>query len=208
MKSVPQLFNNEPLINPMFGRFFRFLVFLFMILAVWLGKAYGTPSIIVQCLNDPLHNILQIPNEVIISNREYAQFLQISSSLLMDFTFFSLFTFWFLYGKSSRLILATSMFYVIRAISQILVQFKFPEGYDWQYPGFPSYVVPYGNTSDFFFSGHCGFLNMCALEWFALGKRYMGFTVEAFNVYMVMVMLIFRVHYTIGLCFFIEFLYN
>lgn len=30
---------------------------------------------------------------------------------------------------------------------------RFPEGYYWSYPGFPSYVVPYGNTSDFFFSG-------------------------------------------------------
>ena len=196
----PQLLDSEiSTDNPIFGRIFRFLVFLFMILGVYLGKAYGTPSVVVQCLNDPVHNFLQNPNQEVLSNREAAKFLQISSSLLMDFTFFSLFTYWFLYGKSCRLILATVMFYSIRAMSQILVQFKFPEGYDWQYPGFPSYVVPYGNTSDFFFSGHCGFLNICALEWFALGKRRMGFAIEAINVYMAIVMLIFRVHYTIGI---------
>ena len=195
----PQLLDSEIRTdNLIFGRIFRLLVFFFMILGVYLGKAYGTPSVVVQCLNDPVHNFLQNPNQEVLSNREAAKFLQISSSLLMDFTFFSLFTYWFLYGKSCRLILATVMFYSIRAMSQILVQFKFPEGYDWQYPGFPSYVVPYGNTSDFFFSGHCGFLNICALEWFALGKRRMGFAIEAINVYMAIVMLIFRVHYTIG----------
>lgn len=29
-----------------------------------------------------------------------------------------------------------------------------PSGYIWEYPGFPSLVVPYGATNDFFFSGH------------------------------------------------------
>lgn len=203
MKPAPQLLENEGIpLSPLLARVCRFLVFLFMILGVYLGKAYGTPSVIVQCLNDPIHNFLQFPNEEVLSNRETAQALQISSSLMMDFTFFSLFTYWFLYGKSCRLILATIMFYSIRAMSQLLVQFKYPEGYDWQYPGFPSYVVPYGNTSDFFFSGHCGFLNICALEWLALGKTKMGLMIEAVNGYMAIVMLIFRVHYTIGKIFF------
>ena len=197
-KSPPQILDLETWDRPIFGRILRFFVFLFMIFGVWIGKMYGIPNASVQCLNDPIHNFLQYPNEEVTSNRESAKFLQISSSFFMDFTFFSLFTYWFLYGKSCRLILATIMFYSIRAISQILVQFKYPEGYDWQYPGFPSYVVPYGNTSDFFFSGPCGFLNICALEWLAIGNKYMGYTVEAFNFYMAFVMLIFRVHYTVG----------
>ena len=169
-----------------------------MVFGVWLGKAYGTPSVIVNCLNDPVHNLLQTPNQETLTNRDAAKFLQISSSLLMDISFFSIFTYWFLYGKSCRLIIATIFFYSVRAFSQVLVQFKYPDGYEWQYPGFPSYVVPYGNTSDFFFSGHCGFLNICALEWFALGKKRMGILVESFNAYMAIVMLIFRVHYTVG----------
>jgi len=31
-----------------------------------------------------------------------------------------------------------------------------PSGYIWHYPGFPSLVVPYAATNDFFFSGHVG----------------------------------------------------
>lgn len=40
-------------------------------------------------------------------------------------------------------------FFVIK----ILVQMRFPDGYYWLDPGFPSFVVPYGRSSDFFFSG-------------------------------------------------------
>ena len=47
----------------------------------------------------------------------------------------------------------------------------FPQGYFWDYPGFPSLVIPYGRTSDFFFSGHTGFLTICCLEWYHLGYR-------------------------------------
>ena len=31
--------------------------------------------------------------------------------------------------------------------------FDYPDGYFWEHPGFPSIVVPYGRSSDFFFSG-------------------------------------------------------
>jgi len=30
----------------------------------------------------------------------------------------------------------------------------YPEGFYWEAPGFPSFAVPYGKTSDFFFSGN------------------------------------------------------
>lgn len=42
----------------------------------------------------------------------------------------------------------------------MLLQMRFPDGYYWTYPDFPSYVVPYGETSDFFFSGFRFYLNV------------------------------------------------
>ena len=30
---------------------------------------------------------------------------------------------------------------------------KYPDGYYWEYPGFPSFIVLYEKSSDFFFSG-------------------------------------------------------
>lgn len=42
---------------------------------------------------------------------------------------------------------------------------KKPAGYIWEYPGFPSLVVPYGPTNDFFYSGHMGGSLISTLEW-------------------------------------------
>lgn len=76
---------------------------------------------------------------------------------------------------------------------------SYPDGYIWEYPGFPSVMVSYLKTNDFFFSGHVGLpiLMMCE---FQLLKRYfmfsfciMTFFIEAFT------MLVTRGHYTIDL---------
>ena len=46
--------------------------------------------------------------------------------------------------------------------------------------------------------GHCGFLNIVTLEWLTLGKMYMFGLTVGINIYMAIIMLVFRVHYTIG----------
>lgn len=50
---------------------------------------------------------------------------------------------------------------------------KIPQGEIWEYPGFPSLVVPYGPTNDFFYSGHMGGALISTLEWWKNKKNYM-----------------------------------
>ncbi len=50
---------------------------------------------------------------------------------------------------------------------------KYPEGYLWEYPGFPSIFVSYLKTNDFFFSGHVGLPIIIALECHKLNKKYL-----------------------------------
>jgi hypothetical protein len=49
---------------------------------------------------------------------------------------------------------------------------KYPEGYLWEYPGFPSIFVSYLKTNDFFFSGHVGLPILVGLECRKLNKTY------------------------------------
>ena len=63
-------------------------------------------------------------------------------------------------------------FYGIRLVIQNLFLMKKPDGYIWEYPGFPSLVVPYGATNDFFYSGHMGGSLIATLEWAQYGKKY------------------------------------
>lgn len=83
----------------------------------------------------------------------------------MDLVFVTLYGYWIFNISTGRVIYAMAVFYLVRAVTQGLVTLRFPEGYYWSDPNVPSIVVPYGRTSDFFYSGHCGFLNICALEW-------------------------------------------
>jgi hypothetical protein len=48
---------------------------------------------------------------------------------------------------------------------------RYPEGYLWDYPGFPSIFIPYGKTNDFFYSGHVG---LCVIVFHELitAKKY------------------------------------
>ena len=50
------------------------------------------------------------------------------------------------------------------AIQNIFLM-RFPDGYAWDYPGFPSLTVPYPKTNDFFYSGHVGGALLAGLEY-------------------------------------------
>jgi hypothetical protein len=75
-----------------------------------------------------------------------------------------------IYGKTWRLPIALIMFYLLRMIVQKLFLLRYPEGYLWDYPGFPSLVVPYGKTNDFFYSGHVGGACVMMLEFRSLAN--------------------------------------
>lgn len=84
---------------------------------------------------------------------------------MMDFAFVMLAIYWAAFGKNSIPIMASGNFYITRAILQLLFRIPKPDGLLWPYPGFPSIVVPYGSSSDFFYSGHVGFLTILSLQW-------------------------------------------
>jgi hypothetical protein len=74
-----------------------------------------------------------------------------------------------------------------------------PDGYIWNYPGFPSITVNYAPTTDFFFSGHVGFAVITALDNFEAKWYFMG-AISIFSTFLESITMIFlRAHYTIDL---------
>ncbi|EAR94796.1 PAP2 family protein (macronuclear) [Tetrahymena thermophila SB210] len=177
----------------------KMIVIGLMMSAVWLGKNYATPSIEVPKLSDPIHDATSYLNNLVNKHKEIAMFFQISASIIMDFSFFALCFYWVIKINSVRAIFAMACFYIFRGLNQALIIFPFPEGYYWEYPNFPSYVTPYGKTSDFFYSGHVGFLNIVALEWYKQKNYFMFYLTCAFNVYVAFVMVVFRIHYVVDI---------
>jgi len=129
----------------------------------------------------------------------------------IDFIFFTTLIYWVFYGKTGRLPITIATFYVIRALVQSLWWSPYPAGYYWDSPGFPSFVAPYGRGSDFFFSGHSGFLVLMANEWNTWGKKKMRNYVLINLVYTIFILIVYQAHYSIDIftgVFFADYCYR
>lgn len=61
-------------------------------------------------------------------------------------------------------------------------------------------MVPYGMTSDFYFSGHCGFIVLNLLETYTQERHWLKVGIMIFFLlYLMFILLLFRVHYSIGI---------
>lgn len=110
-----------------------------------------------------------------------------------------------------NLLITFGFFYGFRAVIQANFKFRFPKVYFWPEPPIPSLLVPYGETSDFYFSGHCGFMTIILCEIYRLFFKVEGvdekekklgkklFYLYCFGLlYVASVLLIFHGHYSIG----------
>lgn len=125
--------------------------------------------------------------------------LMIFCGALMDVMILSLFINWVIRGTSVRLVVVFSCFYGLRAICMMVYAVEPYEGYYWEYPGFPSLIIAYGETNDFFYSGHVGACILCFHEYTKNGwtrfRWYCIFTA----IMQVIVLLITRGHFFIDL---------
>ena len=179
----------------------RFILVSFVITIIFLNAKYG--FLIAKnrgdCLFDWFLESTSNFNIFFANNLKYRDILLIASSLCIDIVILMYGYFWCINGKSWRSTLTLSLFYSFRMITQFIFQMKYPNGYLWAYPGFPSLVVPYLKTNDFFFSGHVGLPIIAGLEFKEqklLGMFYFCLFSSFFEL---VTMIILRGHYTIDL---------
>lgn len=99
-------------------------------------------------------------------------------------------------GRTLRPFLGLLLLFVLRQACQGLCALPTPPGMIWHNPGFPSLLVTYGTTTDFFFSGHTAIAVYGAAELARLGRRWLtavGIAVAAAEAATVIVL---RAHYT------------
>lgn len=153
----------------------------------------------IPCLIDKTHQFTSIINEEINSNKTFGNFMIISTSLFVDFFAVTILYIWITKTRSIRIMIVFLLFYVIRGIHLYFFRLKFPAGFYFPYPGFPSLTVPYGRESDFFFSGHCGMLTICMKE---LSKEKFN-TLKIINLFAIIwtafSLVCLRVHYFIDI---------
>ena len=152
-----------------------------------------------KCLDDKLFTLTAPLNEFFYNNKAYRNALLITSSVCIDLVTITIAFYWLFFTKSWRMIAAILMFYGCRAVIQMVFQFSFPEGFIWEYPGFPSLVVNYDRTNDFFYSGHVGMPLIAALEWRKNGYKMPAIACIFASCFEGFTVFITRVHYTIDI---------
>jgi len=177
----------------------RFVVFFGVVVALLAGR-FSVPDNEVPCVQDKVMDALGFANTFINTpgNEFFRDFFLFLSSFMLDIIFIITLGYWVLHGRSGRLPVTLGVFYGVRAVVQGLWTSPFPEGNYWYSPfGVPSLVVPYGRQSDFFFSGHSGFLVICASEWHKLKWPKLRNFVIVSAIYTMLILVIYRTHYSI-----------
>lgn len=162
---------------------------------------YGLPSTNVGCMYDSSHVLTERINNYLHKNSQIRNLILIFSSLLVDFIMIAMCSFWVVKSRTWRGFIAITLFYLVRGITQALFQMRYPDGYLWDYPGFPSLFVSYLKTNDFFYSGHVGLPIIIACEFFKTERKKLAYVAIFCCLVEFTVMIIMRGHYIIDLLF-------
>lgn len=148
-----------------------------------------------QGIGDSMHEFFAPANAALHTNPRWANAALIAISGLVDLAGVGLLL-WSIFGKSIRPFIGLLLLYGMRQTVEALCAMPPPEGMIWRYPGFPSLLVNYDVTNDFYFSGHTAMIVYATAE-MAMLRRWLGVAFGLLCVIFVVVVLFsLRAHYT------------
>lgn len=177
-------------------------VFLIFLIIFYYGNGRGLQDEFrtnnTKCLLDRIHQVTESTNRFYSDNLKTRNALIIINSFTIDLTAITIMIFVVLYAKNARIFFSLMLFYGIRGIIQGNFLFGFPERYIFTDPGFPSLLVPYGKTADFYFSGHTGFFFFTCLEFIHQKRVLIAFLTFIGTLVTMYTLIVTRAHYSIG----------
>lgn len=138
--------------------------------AAWLLSQHllETTRGVVTGFTDHTHQLLAGANAYLNAHPALADVVLAASSFEVDLAAASMVAFFFI-RRESRPLLALWLILIMRQLCQASVSVPPPDGMIWRYPGFPTLVVTYSTSTDFFFSGHMALATLLATELTAQG---------------------------------------
>ena len=160
----------------------------------WTQALIGSRPLPTAGIGDWTHTFTASANQYLLAHPAAANVLLIISSALIDLMAIFLLGRWLFQGEP-RPFLGLVMVLGLRQIMQACVSLPAPSNEIWHYPGFPSLLVTYGVSNDYFFSGHTAIAVLAATELARLGRKRwtaLGIAIVAFEIATVLVL---RAHY-------------
>jgi len=161
----------------------------------WSQSLIGARNAPASGIGDVLHDWTAGLNAYFAQHAAGANALLIASSALVDALGLFLLGSW-LFGGSVRPFLGLSLLMALRQVVQAFCALRPPPNMIWHYPGFPSLLVTYDVTNDFFFSGHTAIAVYGALELARFRKNWLTGLAVLIVLFEIATVLILRAHYT------------
>src|SRR6201998_4870063 len=143
-----------------------------LIIWFWSQNLIGARSSSNLVIGDRLHALTAPANFYLHAHPSAANLLLIVSSGIIDLLGIFLLARW-IFGASFRPFLGLVIVLGLRQTIQWLVALPAPPGSIWHYPGFPSLLVTYSVSNDYFFSGHTAIAVLAVTEIGRLGKSWL-----------------------------------
>lgn len=166
-----------------------------LVIWFWTQSLIGARGAPTSGIGDRVHDVTASANAYLHAHPSAADALLIVSSAIIDLLGIFLLGKW-LAGASPRPFLALVIVLGLRQIMQALVALPTPPNAIWHYPGFPSLLVTYGVSNDYFFSGHTAIAVLGAAELTRFGRRWLTLLGGTIVVFEVLTVLVLRAHYT------------
>src|SRR5215471_2415572 len=161
----------------------------------WSQKLIGAKGVPGLAIGDRIHSATASANLYLHVHPVAANVLLIVSSSIIDLLGVFLLARWIIAG-SLRPFLGLVIVLGLRQVVQSLVALPAPPNAIWHYPGFPSLLVTYGVSNDYFFSGHTAIAVLAATELARVGKPWLTAVGVLIVVFEVTTVLVLRAHYT------------
>jgi PAP2 superfamily C-terminal len=166
-----------------------------LIIWFWTQSLIGARSVPDAGIGDRLHNATTSANSYLHGHPSAANLLLIVSSGIIDLLGVFLLSKW-IFGASIRPFLGLVIVLGLRQTMQWLVALPAPPNAIWHYPGFPSLLVTYGVSNDYFFSGHTAIAVLAVTEIARVGRRWLTTLGVLIALFEIATVLILRAHYT------------
>ena len=169
-----------------------------LVIWFWTQSLIGAKAPAKDGLGDALHGLTAGWHGYLLAHPLAANRLLIVSSLFIDVFGVSLIGL-AVFGPTMAPFVALVVLFAMRQVCQLTSSLPPPPGIIWRYPGFPSLLVTYGVSNDFFFSGHTALAVLGALEVCHLAPGWLAWIACIVAALEAVVVLVLRAHYTLDI---------
>jgi len=166
-----------------------------LVLWFWTQRLISAKAPANQGVGDRLHDWSAPLHAWLLGHRRVTNLTLILTSALID-----LFGLYLLasavFGPTVQPFVAILLLFAMRQTCQAICTLPVPPGAIWHHPGFPSLLVTYGTSNDFFFSGHTAISVLGAIQLAHIAPPWLAALGAIIAAVEAITVIILRAHYT------------